>query len=277
MKKFFKVVGWCALVIIAVVLLLFYVESRKNAERAAVRAAEFAKTHTVIPNVMGLAHGDAKAVLEREGHEVTEIEADASSILGIYSYWLNEQRSVKKGEVFKVNDVLRPDYTERANNPYAKDNHVTIYYAKRNYVPDEPDYAESDEEETEDEEAEPEPEPEEDPESTPTPTLEPKKKEAPVKEAKATPAPKASTTVEWKQFLKDYEAWVDSYIALMAKYEKNPTDITILADYTASVLKLAEWAEKAEAMEDALDDDPAALKEYLAMLARIVTKLSKIA
>ena len=275
MKKFFKVVGWCALVIIAVVLLLFYVESRKSAERAAVRAAEFAKTHTVIPNVMGLAHGDAKAVLEREGHEVTEIEADASSILGIYSYWLNEQRSVKKGEVFKVNDVLRPDYTERVNNPYAKDNHVTIYYAKRNYVPAKQPVNEPDDEEVEDEDSEPEPE--STPTPTPKPTLEPKKKEAPVKEAKATPAPKASTTVEWKQFLKDYEAWVDSYIALMAKYEKNPTDITILADYTASMLKLAEWADKAEAMEDALDDDPAALKEYLAMLARIVTKLSKIA
>ena len=82
---------------------------------------------------------------------------------------------------------------------------------------------------------------------------------------------------EWKEFLAEYEAWVDEYIALMKKYKANPTDLTILADYTKMVEELADWQADADEMEAELENASAAeLAEYTKELARIVSKLSQI-
>ena len=92
-----------------------------------------------------------------------------------------------------------------------------------------------------------------------------------------TPAPTASaSTYDWKEFLKDYEEWVDDYVALMKKYQANPTDLSLLNDYLAYMEKLVEWAEKIDEVELELADSPEALKEYLETLARILLKLSDI-
>lgn len=85
-----------------------------------------------------------------------------------------------------------------------------------------------------------------------------------------------SSDAEWKQFLKDYEAWVDSYIAIYNKYKANPTDQSILSDYTKMVGEMTEWSEKADDIEDELEDTDAAL-EYSAELMRIASKLANIA
>ena len=102
-------------------------------------------------------------------------------------------------------------------------------------------------------------------------TVVPTKKPAPTKKPD-----KSTSTVEWKQFLKDYEKWVDDYIKLMEKYKKNPADMSILEDYTTAITEITEWAEKADKVELDLKNDPDALSEYLETLSRIVNKLSKV-
>lgn len=80
---------------------------------------------------------------------------------------------------------------------------------------------------------------------------------------------------EWKKFLKDYENWVDDYIALLAKYQADPTDTSILSDYTEMAAELTEWTGKTEEVADELANDPDALAEYTAELSRIAAKLSE--
>ena len=82
-----------------------------------------------------------------------------------------------------------------------------------------------------------------------------------------------SSNYDWKQFLKDYEEWVDSYVILLNKYKNNPSDLSILTDYIEQIEKLDEWSEKAEQVEIDLENDYDALKEYLEMLTRIIKKL----
>lgn len=81
---------------------------------------------------------------------------------------------------------------------------------------------------------------------------------------------------EWRQFLKDYEAWVDDYIAIVKKYKDNPTDMSILTDYTNMVSEMADWAERADEIELELEDTDAAL-EYSSELLRIAAKLAEAA
>ena len=87
----------------------------------------------------------------------------------------------------------------------------------------------------------------------------------------------ASTiTIDWREFLREYEAWVDSYIEFMEKYNENPTDLTLLTDYMKLMDEYIEWAEKAENVEVELANSPEALKEYMETLTRIIGKLASI-
>ena len=84
----------------------------------------------------------------------------------------------------------------------------------------------------------------------------------------------SSNDAEWKQFLKDYEGWVDNYIEITKKYKANPSDLSILTDYTEMVSELTEWSEKADEIELELKDSDAAL-EYSNELMRIANKLAE--
>ncbi len=79
---------------------------------------------------------------------------------------------------------------------------------------------------------------------------------------------------DWRQFLADYEAWVDDYIALFKKYKENPSDLSILADYTKMLYEMTEWSEKAGNMELEIEDTKEAL-EYSTELLRIAAKLAE--
>lgn len=80
----------------------------------------------------------------------------------------------------------------------------------------------------------------------------------------------------WKQFLKEYEAWVDRYVEITEKYQKNPADTTILSDYTALANQAADWDARTKEMEEELQKASVEeLTEYQAELARIVQKLSQ--
>jgi len=81
---------------------------------------------------------------------------------------------------------------------------------------------------------------------------------------------------EWRQFLKDYEAWVDNYVEIVKKYNENPADLSILADYTKLVSEMSDWTERADEIEAELEDTSAAT-EYAAELLRIAGKLAEAA
>ena len=79
---------------------------------------------------------------------------------------------------------------------------------------------------------------------------------------------------DWRQFLIDYEEWMDDYIAFLKKYEADPTNLELLTESLDLMIKAAEWAERAEEIETDLENDPDALKEYLEVLTRILKKLT---
>lgn len=86
-----------------------------------------------IPNVMGIEHGSAKTVLEDAGFTVIEVEADAAVILDTAPG--SHRRTVKTGQVFKVNDSTDPTYRDgEYYAPVAVDNKITIYYAAEDYT-----------------------------------------------------------------------------------------------------------------------------------------------
>jgi len=114
----------------------------------------------------------------------------------------------------------------------------------------------------------PEPEPEPEPEQASTSPDEDQADES-------TDEPVVSD-VDWKEFLKLYEEWIDSYIEFMEKYNANPTDVTLLNDYLKLMQEISEWAEMAEQIEVDLANDPVALKEYTDTLTRILIKLNAI-
>lgn len=85
---------------------------------------------------------------------------------------------------------------------------------------------------------------------------------------------KTNSNSEWRKFIKDYEKWVDNYIAFMKKYNDNPTDFSLLADYSKMLTEMADWAERADELELEIVDTAEAL-EYSAELMRIAAKLAE--
>lgn len=83
---------------------------------------------------------------------------------------------------------------------------------------------------------------------------------------------------EWKQFLKDYEAWINKYIEITEKYKNNPSDTTILTDYTEMLAELVQWQTKAEELQTELENaSPSEVAEYSAELIRIAGRIAEIA
>lgn len=85
-----------------------------------------------------------------------------------------------------------------------------------------------------------------------------------------------SSSSEWKQFLKDYEAWVDKYVAFMKKYKNASTsDMTsMMSEYSSLLSDLTSWSEKSKNMQSNLSGSD--LTEYINTLSRITQKLSSI-
>ena len=88
--------------------------------------------------------------------------------------------------------------------------------------------------------------------------------------------PPSIDNTAWKQFLKDYEAWVDSYIAIVSKYKANPTDVSIFSDYSKMISEMSDWSESADEL-DAQLQDTAAYLEYSSELIRIAGKIAEAA
>ena len=85
---------------------------------------------------------------------------------------------------------------------------------------------------------------------------------------------KTTSDDAWRNFLKEYEEWVDKYIAVIKKYNANPTDLSILTEYTSLMTELADWTAEADDISDSIVDVEDAA-EYSAELIRIAAKLAE--
>ncbi len=85
----------------------------------------------------------------------------------------------------------------------------------------------------------------------------------------------SATVPEWKKFLEEYEKLVDDYIIMLKKYKDNPTDMSVLADYTKMVSDLASWTKRADDIQSSIQDTEDAL-EYSKEMLRIAQKLAEV-
>lgn len=75
-----------------------------------------------------------------------------------------------------------------------------------------------------------------------------------------------------EQFLREYEKFVMDYIDILKKYKKNPTDNTILSDYTRMVSMANDWTAKIQDCQN----DPTFASKYLELTQRIANAASKL-
>ena len=113
----------------------------------------------------------------------------------------------------------------------------------------------------------PEPVAETTPEPTPEPTAEPT--------PEPTPEPAAGMRPEFKEAMDSYEAFYDEYCAFMKKYQENPADLSLLAEYANMMGKLTEMDEKFDAWENGdLNDEE--LKYYMEVQTRVTQKMLEV-
>ena len=87
-----------------------------------------------------------------------------------------------------------------------------------------------------------------------------------------------SATPKWKEFLAEYEAWVDEYVTFMKKFKENSSDLSLLTQSVELAAKAVEWAQEAETYQKELENVNAEeLAEYLKTLGRITEKLASVA
>lgn len=68
-----------------------------------------------------------------------------------------------------------------------------------------------------------------------------------------------NTINECDQFLRDYEGWVKKYIVLIKRFQQNPKDKTIIADYQIMVGQIGQWDNRSRQCIK----DSAILKRYV--------------
>lgn len=84
----------------------------------------------------------------------------------------------------------------------------------------------------------------------------------------------SSSSEGWRQALKDYEAYVDKYVAFMKQYNANPDDPNLMKQYSEMLSKLNDYPDSIQKVKGDLSKDD--LVEYNKTLARITEKLSSI-
>lgn len=80
---------------------------------------------------------------------------------------------------------------------------------------------------------------------------------------------------EFKASMDSYEAFFDEYIALIKKYNDNPTDIALLQQYTEMITKYTEMMAKYDAIDEASLSE-ADLRYYNEVNLRITEKLTTV-
>ena len=232
-----------------------------------------------VPNVMGMNYNDAIRTLENFGFEVTAVGADASTILS-GNVW---DRSVLQGQVFRVNNETNPNYWDSEWSPIAPNNMVVITYAIADYIfeviarQDDTNDFEAVEDSFDNAETEDEAmahDYSEDESTTQAENIDTDTGGEDVHITQSTDTPTVNGIEAWRQFLIDYEAWMEAYIEFMARFSANPSDMTLLLEYIALIEQLGEWSVRSEEIELELANNPAALAEYMATLTRILLRMA---
>jgi hypothetical protein len=83
--------------------------------------------------------------------------------------------------------------------------------------------------------------------------------------ASTTEAESTESQSDCDEFIKDYEEFVNSYISIAKKMKTNPSDMSIMSEYTEMASKAATMQTKAGDCSDA---------KYVDKLAKLATKLA---
>ena len=86
-----------------------------------------------------------------------------------------------------------------------------------------------------------------------------KTKNTKAEEGKTSIIHSTNTMNECDQFLRDYEGWVKKYIVLIKRFQQNPKDKTIIADYQIMVGQIGQWDNRSRQCIK----DSAILKRYV--------------
>ncbi|MEE0928550.1 MAG: DUF6591 domain-containing protein [Acutalibacteraceae bacterium] len=216
-----------------------------------------------MPDVFGVFYTDATELLENEGFEVKAIETGVDSIAEKLLYPLEK---VEKGTVFKVDDYIIDNNGNLTKNYdvfykgefVSEDKSVVIYYAKEDYIrPENIDTTKPDSTSSSDATSS-----ETDISSDIT--------------SSDTEDDDGSIGKDFKAAMDGYEDFMDDYVAFMKKYQKNPGDLSLLADYTDFLTKYTQWVEDFEKWEDE-DLNTAELAYYTDVQARVTKKLLEVA
>ena len=256
-KKWYKRrIVWVSAIVVVVVIMLLNPESSKNVNKNI--------NGDSIPNVFGVTYTDAVEVLEADGFEVKAIETSVKSISDKLLYPLE---SVDKGTVFKIDDYildgngnLTLNYEILYDESMAsEDKNIVIYYAKEsfsgkdNIIPDDNSSTEDSDESLDEAESE-------------ETTKEPEKEET----------NNGGIRADFKSAMDSYEKFFDEYVAIMKKYANNPSDMSILSDYTKYMGKYTKMMADFEKWESE-DMNAAETAYYLEVQGRITKKLLEVA
>ena len=81
---------------------------------------------------------------------------------------------------------------------------------------------------------------------------------------------------DFKKAMDSYEEFIDEYVAFMKKSAKNPTDLSLLTDYSDYMSKYSKFVEDFEKWETE-DLNSAELAYYIDVQARVSKKLLEVA
>lgn len=81
---------------------------------------------------------------------------------------------------------------------------------------------------------------------------------------------------DFKEAMDAYEAFMNDYVEFMKKYQDNPTDLSLLADYATFMSDYADYSEEFAEWEDE-DLNDAELAYYMEVLNRVNKKLLEVA
>lgn len=171
---------------------------------------------------------------------------------------------ITQRELFKVDDYII-DNNGNINKNYdvfykdglsSADKSVVIYYAKEDYLIETPDTTNP----------------------SPSTNIEPSvETTTPVTtENKKDDSSSNSIDPDFKAAMDSYEEFFDEYVAIMKKYQKNPTDLSLLTDYAKYMGQYTDMMQKFEKWESE-DLNAAELAYYVDVQARITKKLLEVA
>lgn len=222
-----------------------------------------------IPNVFGVNYEEAIDILEAEDFEV---KAVATSVKGISDKLLYPLENVEKDTVFKIDDYILDnlgnitvnyDVFDAVDSMTTNKKSIVIYYAKETYIKEKEVSTSEQENES----------------AGNTETSEDLETSSNTNTDTTTNTSKKTNSgglrSDFKTAMDSYEKFFDEYVAIMKKYANNPTDTSILADYSKYMGKYAQMMSDFEKWESE-DMNDAELAYYLEVQGRITKKLLEV-